>query len=102
MDYVVWLLLVVWIPLGVLWLRHFNYLKHYVRTFRFVVIASLIIAIPWDILAVQSDIWHYFDGHHLGIWLLGLPIEEYLYILTVSVYVATATLLIRRWVKRHA
>lgn len=102
MDYILWLLLVVWIPLALLWIRHFHYLKGYLRTFRFVIVASLIITIPWDILAVRADIWHYFEGHILGVWFLWLPIEEYLYILTVSVYIATGTLLLRRWAKTHA
>lgn len=96
MDYIWWLLFVVWIPLGYLWARNFAYLRKYTRTFRFVVVASLIFSIPWDILAVKADIWHYYTGHIVGLWIFGLPIEEYLYIVTVSILLATGTLLLKR------
>jgi lycopene beta-cyclase len=37
----------------------------------------------WDLLAVHHGDWWYSRRYTIGLWLLGLPIEEWLFFLTV-------------------
>ncbi len=98
MTYIFWLSLFVWTPTLLLWVCNFRYLSKFPRTIAFCVVGSLIFSVPWDIVAVRSNIWHFFDGHILDVWVVGLPIEEYLFIVSVAAYISTITLLLRKWI----
>tara|TARA_Y100000310_G_C20421583_1_gene686926 strand:- start:203 stop:505 length:303 start_codon:yes stop_codon:yes gene_type:complete len=42
-----------------------------------------IFAIPLDIYATSKGVWSFGEDHVLGFWLFGLPLEEYLFYITV-------------------
>ena len=54
------------------------------RAFAWAVLGSLGGGWVWDALAVQLDIWHYDPNHIVGWWIIGLPIEEWLWIVGVT------------------
>jgi lycopene cyclase domain-containing protein len=52
----------------------------------------------WDLLAVHHGEWWYSGRYTLGVWLLGLPVEEWLFFLVVpTCAVLTYEVLARGW-----
>ena len=52
----------------------------------------------WDLLAVHHGQWRYSRRYTLGLWVLGLPVEEWLFFLVVPVCaVLTYEVLARGW-----
>lgn len=96
MAYLFWLAIFVWLPLAVLWATHWSYLSRYWRTFLYCALAALIFSIPWDLWAVEMQIWFFPAATHLGPTLLGLPMEEYLFMVFVTLLVATFALVARK------
>ena len=41
------------------------------------------IFIPWDIWKTSMNVWHFNPAYVLGIWLFNLPLEEWLFFVTV-------------------
>jgi len=69
------------------------------KQFRQVLIKVGIIATPigvvWDYLAVHYlKLWSFNPDTLLGVWLLGLPLEEWLFCLLVSMAVSTLALIV--------
>jgi len=58
------------------------------------IIGCLAIAVPWDILSVNDHIWYFSEPYILGVWLFGLPIEEYIYITFVALLSSSVTVLL--------
>lgn len=100
--YPLWLLLFLILPLGLIWSLQFRTLIRYRAALALTAVGCLAIAIPWDMLAVKDHIWYFSEPYILGVWLLGLPVEEYAYILLVSLLCSTVTILIwARYGKRQ-
>jgi len=66
----------------------------YGSTLTLTAIGCLAVSVPWDILSVKDHIWYFSKPYILGVWLLGLPIEEYVYILFVGLLSASVTILL--------
>jgi lycopene cyclase domain-containing protein len=45
----------------------------------------------WDGIAIQLHVWHYRPSNIAGIWLLGMPIEEWLWIAGVTLLFGSLT-----------
>lgn len=95
MNYLLWLLTFVWIPTVALWYFNFNLLKRYWKTFLYAMFFTLLFSIPWDILAVRNQTWYFPVGHNIGLYILELPFEEYLFMTTVTAFVATMTIIFK-------
>jgi lycopene cyclase domain-containing protein len=102
LEYVGLLFLLADLPILLIWTKYGNYLKKYIKVHVYCVLFSLLFGVPWDIWAVKSDMWNYESNHILGIWFLGIPIEEYFYIVTVAFLFTTITLLLRKYIKQVA
>lgn len=100
MNYIVWLTIFVWLPTVLLWLTHLKTLKKYLRTFSFCVFWALVFSIPWDLWATKTNIWSFPAGHNLGIWIGGLPLEEYFFIVFVTFLVSTLTIVLKEKFKK--
>jgi lycopene cyclase domain-containing protein len=56
---------------------------------------TLVFSIPWDFLAVTNHIWSFPEGHNLGFYIIELPLEEYLFMTTVTAFLATMTIVFK-------
>lgn len=94
-PYIAWLTIFVFIPSILLWVFNFNYLKKYFKVFVVVIIGSFIWGFCFDI--VGSVLWHTWTYYNtLGPWFLGLPLEEYLILLTLPQELTVILLLLRK------
>ena len=96
MSYIYWLTIFVWLPTIVLWAINWKYLSQYKKTFLYCIIWALIFSIPWDIWAVKAQIWNFPQDTNIGLWIGGLPIEEYFFMVFVTVLISTVVLLLRK------
>ena len=93
-SYPLWLLLFLTLPLGLIWLVKFRTLLKYRVTLSLTTIGCLALAVPWDMLSVSDRLWYFSKPYILGARLLGLPVEEYVYILFVALLSASVTILV--------
>src|SRR5215510_12410235 len=93
-SYPVWLLLFLTLPLAFIGIFKFQTLMKYKWVLILTTLGCLIVSVPWDILSVNDHIWYFSKPHIFGIWLWGLPIEEYLYILFVGLLSSSVTILL--------
>ena len=96
MAYIYWLFTFVWLPLIILWVANWKYLVKYRNVFLYCIVWALVFSIPWDIWAVKADIWHFPEDTNVGIWIGGLPLEEYFFIIFVTMLISTVVLLLRK------
>jgi lycopene cyclase domain-containing protein len=96
MTYIYWLSIFVWLPIIVLWAMNWTYLSRYTRTFLYCVIWSLLFSIPWDIWAVKAQIWIFPQNTNVGLQIGGLPLEEYFFMIFVTILISTVVLLLRK------
>lgn len=94
-TYIKWLLIFVWLPTLILWSTNFNLLKRYKKTLWFCVFCALAFSVPWDFWAIKTKIWVFPQDTNLGIWFGGLPLEEYLFIIFVTLEISTLTLVLK-------
>jgi lycopene cyclase domain-containing protein len=94
-NYVLWLVLFVLAPLGVLWSLYFRYLWQYKRTLWTCILFALLFSVPWDVVAVKANIWNFPKSSVLGIWFLNLPIEELFFMVFVTFLYATTALVVK-------
>ena len=79
------------LPLCVYGLVH----KKYRKTILEVGIVSLVIGVVWDNVCTNIlRLWSFNPGTMLNVWLLGLPLEEWLFAVLTSMSIATLALLI--------
>ena len=95
MTYLLWFTIFVWLPLFVFWIFNFELLRRFKKTLIFCVFWALVFSVPWDIWAVRTKIWVFPPENNLGILIGGLPLEEYLFIIFVTLWVSTITLILR-------
>lgn len=95
MTYLLWLALCIGVPLLVLWgwaghrvVRHWSALA-------WTLLGALLFGWWWDGLAIQVGIWFYHDAHISGVWLGGMPIEEWLWIAGVVLLFGSLTVLLQ-------
>jgi lycopene cyclase domain-containing protein len=93
-SYPIWLFLFLILPLLLLGAFKLRTLAKYKGVLVLVVIGCLGISVPWDIMSVNDRIWYFSEPHIVGVWLMGLPIEEYFYILLLSLLSACSTILL--------
>jgi lycopene cyclase domain-containing protein len=93
-SYPLWLLLFLVLPLVLLWTFKFQTFMKYKWVLVLVAIGCVGVSVPWDILSVNDRIWYFSEPHIVGIWLLGLPIEEYFYIVLLGVLSCCVTILL--------
>ncbi len=99
MAYIYWLSIFVWLPLLILWAINWKYLARYKKTFLYCIGWALLFSIPWDIWAVQKQIWIFPHNTNIGVWIGGLPMEEYLFIIFVTMLISTTVLLLKKRIK---
>jgi len=90
-------LLVVTLPFIIYGLSH----KRYRKTLAVVGLLGLPIGFIWDYIAVNVlSIWSFNPQRILGAWFFGIPLEEYMFFVLVTMMAATVTLLISDRVRK--
>jgi lycopene cyclase domain-containing protein len=99
LTYINWLTIFVWLPLAILWMTNFRVMWKYKRTIGFCVFCALVFSVPWDLWAIYTKIWIFPADTNMGLWFAGLPLEEYLFIIFVTILLSTITLILREKTK---
>lgn len=92
-TYLVWLFCFIGLPLLLL-LRWRTTLWTQQRALAWTTIGSLVGGWLWDALAVRVGLWHYDPKRIAGIWFIGLPLEEWLWIVGVTLLFGSVTILL--------
>jgi lycopene cyclase domain-containing protein len=93
-SYILWLTFFVLAPLCVLWVIYFRTLSKYWDAVLFAVIGALIFSFPWDYISIKEHIWYCKLPYIVGLWVFGLPIEEYLFIILVTLLLASILIVV--------
>jgi lycopene cyclase domain-containing protein len=88
-SYLLWLFLFAVLPLVCLWAVYIDVLRRYWRAIFLAPIGSLIFSFPWDYISIHEHIWYFQTPHIAGFWMFGLPIEEYLFIVLITLLFAS-------------
>lgn len=98
-EYLIWLFVFVVVPILVLYFSFRQNLKPYKKIFIYVAILSVIFATFWDIIAVWLKVWYFPPEKNLGVIVLNIPLEEFLFMMFVSIWISmlTAAIWCRKW-----
>jgi lycopene cyclase domain-containing protein len=92
-TYLLWLLFFLGLPLfGLLHWRQRLWRQR--RALGWALLGSLAGGWVWDGLAVRYEVWAYDPANIAGIWFLGLPLEEWLWIAGVTLLFGGVTVLL--------
>jgi len=92
-TYLLWLALFVGVPLLILsrWRRAVWQQR---RALGWVLFGALAGGWAWDALSVRWEVWRYESENIAGLWLIGLPIEEWLWIGGVALMFGALTVIL--------
>ena len=96
MDYLLWNTAALIVPLSIMWALYPRVLSKYIFLMLQITMLSALFGIAWDAVAVWLDIWPYGAGT-LGIRLLHLPLDDYMFILLAPLVVSSAALCLRKY-----
>ena len=92
-TYLIWLALCMGVPLLAL-LRWRTIVWQQRRALAWVTLGSLAGGWLWDALAVRRGVWFYAPEHIANIWLLGLPVEEWIWIAGITLLFGALTVVL--------
>ena len=87
--YITWLIIYLWIPIGILWILRPRLIWQHRKTLALSVVYAFIFTLPWDVFATWKTIWSFPQTSVLGIYILNLPLEEYFFISFSVLMIAT-------------
>jgi lycopene cyclase domain-containing protein len=93
-TYFQWLAIFFGLPLAVLWATYFRLLWSQRQAIRASAIWALLLSVPWDWWATRMRVWTFPSDTHLGFWIGGLPLEEYVFIVGATMFVSSFTLVV--------
>jgi lycopene cyclase domain-containing protein len=86
-TYLFWLLLFILLPILLMWRwRRLFWARR--RALGWLLLGSLIGGWAWDFASVELRIWYYSPANIAGVWIAGLPIEEWLWIVGTTLLVS--------------
>lgn len=88
-----------WVPLLVVWLFYWRLLIQYKKTLLFCAIGAIIFGLPWDYWATHHWLWHFSPDRTLGVEMLGIPAEEYVFFVSYALLYASLALVLRKKLK---
>lgn len=93
LTYLVWLGLFIGLPL-LIFLRWRDLIWRRRRALALITLGSLVGGWAWDASAVRLGLWFYRSDNILGLWIAGLPIEEWLWIVGVTLMFGLLTIVV--------
>jgi lycopene cyclase domain-containing protein len=96
-TYLIWLALFIGLPVAFLWWRWPQAIWRQRRALGWTVLGSLVGGWLWDFAAIEVGVWYYDPAYIAGVWLLGMPLEEWLWIVGVTLLFGSVTVV---WMER--
>jgi len=93
-SYLIWLFVFVVIPTVVLVALYWRVLKQHWNVVLLAQVGAMIFSFPWDYISIKEQIWYYETPYIVGKWIWGLPIEEYLFIVLVTLLFSCISLVV--------
>ena len=90
-TYMIWLGLFIGLPLLLIAWRWPRLLWQQRRALALTTLGALVGGWAWDALAVRFGIWFYDPATILNLWYFGLPLEEWLWIVGVTMMFGSLT-----------
>lgn len=106
MNYMVWVSLFMIVPLVVLIIGVQLWRPAVIWDNTSVIARSMavlfVIGIIWDSYAIHAGWWYYESHQIVGVWFLGMPLEEFVFIITTSLFYILLTLIgLELWGERQ-
>ena len=83
-TYLIWLAVFMYLPIAGLAGFGWRKLWQARRALGWVTVGALIGGWAWDALSVRWRVWFYDPANIAGVWFLGLPLEEWLWIMGIA------------------
>ncbi len=96
-TYLIWLAIFIALPIAILWLRWPREIWGQRRALAWTAAGALVGGWLWDGIAIQAGVWYYDPASIAGLWLLGMPLEEWLWIVGVTLMFGSVTVV---WMER--
>ena len=93
-TYLIWLAIFIGLPVGFLWLRWPREIWGQRRALGWTVAGSMVGGWLWDGIAIQAGVWYYDPANIAGMWLLDMPLEEWLWIVGVTLLFGSLTIVL--------
>ncbi len=91
-SYLVYTLLFTLIPIGILWIKKFSFLKKNIKIIFVTVLFGVLYAILVNLVPTYLRIWTISPNKILGIIMFGYPVEDILFFALVALAISSATL----------
>lgn len=92
LSYWIWLAVYVFIPIIAILIWKKDLILKFKKTVLLGGIGSLVVAVPWDYFAIRDGLWWFPGSEILGVWFLGLPLEEWCFIFFIGVEITMMAL----------
>ena len=99
LSYPIWLLIFAILPTFSILVWKRKVFRKYTKILYLALIGGLLFAFPWDLIAIHERIWYFTTPHIFGIYLAGLPIEEWVFIAVETLLFTEITVLF--WDRRN-
>jgi len=93
-TYLIWLLLFLGLPIAILFAIKRNVIWQQRRALTLITLGALVGGWVWDALSVQWEVWRYDQNNITRVWFLGLPVEEWLWIVGVTLLFGSLTVVL--------
>lgn len=80
------------IPIGILWIKNFRFLKKNIKIIWLTAIIALAYQLVTDPFAERWNAWFFSKDRILGIWVFNFPIENMLFFILISIAISSAVL----------
>lgn len=93
-TYLFWLLLFLALPVAAIWLIWPRQVWGQRRALAWTTLGALVGGWLWDGIAIQVSVWYYDPANIAGVWLGGMPLEEWLWIVGVTLLFGSITVVL--------
>ena len=93
-TYLIWLALFIALPIGFRGLRWPREVWGKRRALGWTLVGGMVGGWLWDGISIQASVWYYDPANIAGIWFGGMPLEEWLWIVGVTLMFGSLTIIL--------
>jgi lycopene cyclase domain-containing protein len=101
LTYMIWLALFIGLPLLALLVAARRAIRRRWRALAWATLGALVGGWAWDALAVRLGAWYYDPNNIVNVWVGGLPLEEWLWIMGVTLLFGAVTVVVAERTERN-